>query len=86
MIKVLVAEDNKVNQIVVCKTLQKLGYKCTLATNGAEAVEAVQHEQFDVILMDIHMPVMDGLSATKGNLSSERSGCTAYCCRHRQCL
>ena len=63
--RVLVAEDNKINQIVVCKTLKKLGYNCTLAVNGAEAVEAVKVGTFDLILMDIHMPVMDGITAAK---------------------
>ncbi len=64
-IKILVAEDNKVNQRVVQMMLQRLNYKnIVFAQNGLEAVEAAKKEDFDLILMDVQMPVMNGLQAT----------------------
>jgi PAS domain S-box-containing protein len=63
--KILLAEDNLVNQAVVTKFLHKWGAQVVMANNGLEAVEKVQQEYFDVILMDLQMPVMDGYEATK---------------------
>jgi PAS domain S-box-containing protein len=62
--RVLLVEDSYVNQLVATGMLEKLGYKVTLSTNGAEAVEMAASEQPDVILMDCLMPVMDGYEAT----------------------
>ena len=62
--KVLLVEDNAVNQGVAKAMLRKLGLKMQLACNGAEAVELVREEQFDLVLMDCQMPVMDGYEAT----------------------
>lgn len=63
--KILVAEDNKVNQLLVKKLLQKLGYtNFKIVDNGKLAIEALNEEDFDLILMDIQMPVMDGYEAT----------------------
>jgi two-component system CheB/CheR fusion protein len=63
-IKVLLAEDNRINQILVQKVLSKFNFDCVTVDNGSLAVEAVIHENFDVILMDIMMPIMDGYEAT----------------------
>ncbi len=62
--KILLAEDNKINQLVTKKLLNKIGCECTIAENGSEAVEIVKKEKFDIILMDINMPVLDGMQAT----------------------
>ncbi|GJP50385.1 hypothetical protein CLOM_g9513 [Closterium sp. NIES-68] len=64
-LKVLVAEDNIVNQRVAMTLLRKWGHETVLARDGEEAVEKVQGGVFDVILMDVQMPVCDGLLATK---------------------
>ena len=63
-IHILVVEDNKINQLVVSKMLKKLGMKVTLASQGFEALEKVETNDFDLILMDIQMPEMDGYRAT----------------------
>jgi signal transduction histidine kinase/CheY-like chemotaxis protein len=63
--KILVAEDNKINQVVTKNLLKKKGYSCTIVQNGKEAVEEVKANEFDLVLMDINMPVMDGNEATK---------------------
>ena len=63
-IKVLLAEDNHINQILVQKVLEKFNFDCITVDNGSLAVEAVIHGDFDVILMDIMMPIMDGYEAT----------------------
>nr|WP_294796323.1 response regulator [uncultured Mucilaginibacter sp.] len=61
----LVAEDNPMNQHVIVHILQKLGYQPDLAANGQEALEAACRKDYDLILMDMQMPVVDGLQATK---------------------
>ena len=61
---VLVAEDHRVNQILAVRLLEKRGHTVAVATNGKEAVAAVEGERFDLILMDVQMPEMDGLDAT----------------------
>jgi two-component system, sensor histidine kinase len=62
---VLVAEDNAVNQTVVAAMLKSLGHRATLAGDGREALEMLTRGDFDVVLMDCNMPVMDGLEATR---------------------
>lgn len=61
---VLLVEDNFVNQKVATVLLQRLGLKVKITSNGREAVEAVSNQKFDLILMDCHMPIMDGFEAT----------------------
>jgi len=61
----LIAEDNLVNQKILTRFLNNLGLKPDLARDGLEAVEYVQKKDYDVVLMDIQMPRMDGLKATK---------------------
>ncbi|MBX9704001.1 MAG: response regulator, partial [Silvanigrellaceae bacterium] len=62
---ILVAEDNFFNQIVILSLLEKLGYKADIVTNGKKVLEAIDKRKYDVILMDCHMPEMDGFEATK---------------------
>jgi CheY-like chemotaxis protein len=62
---VLLVEDNKLNQILATAMLKNWGAEVTIAANGKIAVETMEKENFDVILMDIQMPIMDGLTATK---------------------
>lgn len=64
-LRVLVAEDNQVNQMIIKKMLEKLGHTVLLVGNGMEAVNIFKEAPFDLILMDHHMPVMDGMEATK---------------------
>lgn len=64
-LNILVAEDNPVNQLLILKILDKLGYHPALATTGKEALHMAAGQKFDVILMDIEMPEMDGVSVTR---------------------
>ncbi|MCP3874829.1 MAG: response regulator [Desulfobacteraceae bacterium] len=64
-LKILLVEDNVVNQKVVSIMLKKMGHSITIGTNGQKALQLLEKERFDLILMDIQMPVMDGEEATK---------------------
>lgn len=63
--RILLAEDNKINQVVVIGMMEDLGLIVDIATNGKEAVKLAETMQYDLILMDLQMPVMDGFEATK---------------------
>jgi CheY-like chemotaxis protein/HPt (histidine-containing phosphotransfer) domain-containing protein len=62
---VLLVEDNEINQQVASEILQGAGLKVSLATNGQEAINAIQEDEYDAVLMDVQMPVMDGYTATR---------------------
>ncbi len=65
ILSVLVAEDNAVNQLLATRLLEKRGHRVVMATNGREALEALAKDRFDLVLMDVQMPEMDGLQATR---------------------
>jgi two-component system sensor histidine kinase/response regulator len=69
---ILLAEDNRVNQIVATRMLEKRGHTVVLAETGKAALEAVNNQQFDLVLMDVQMPEMDGLEATMAVRQRER--------------
>jgi len=62
--KILIVEDNEINAEVVKVMLESAGYQVAIATDGEKALKACIFEQYDLILMDMHMPVMDGITAT----------------------
>jgi CheY-like chemotaxis protein len=64
-LSILVAEDNAINQKLIFRIFDMLGYTITLAGNGFEVIEALNRMKFDIVFMDIQMPEMDGFEATK---------------------
>jgi signal transduction histidine kinase/CheY-like chemotaxis protein/putative methionine-R-sulfoxide reductase with GAF domain len=64
-LRILLAEDNVVNQKLAMRLLQQMGYRADLASNGIEAIESIGRQTYDVVLMDVQMPEMDGLEATR---------------------
>lgn len=64
-LKILMAEDNRINQRVAAFTFKQMGVSIDIASNGMEALEMYRNKQYHIILMDMQMPVMDGLEATR---------------------
>jgi PAS domain S-box-containing protein len=69
---ILVVDDNVTNQLLIEVQLHKLGYRCEIASNGSEALERLDTQRFDAVLMDCNMPVMDGYEATRRIRAGER--------------
>jgi signal transduction histidine kinase len=70
---ILLAEDNRVNQMVAQRSLEKRGHQVVIAGTGEEALEALAQRSFDLVLMDVHMPGIDGIEATKAIREKEKS-------------
>ncbi|WP_419786094.1 PAS domain S-box protein [Pseudodesulfovibrio sp.] len=73
-VRLLVAEDNDVNVMVTTLRLEDMGYQCIVAKNGMEVLDLIKREPVDLVLMDIEMPVLDGISATKAIRSAGPGG------------
>lgn len=71
---ILIAEDNNINQIYVTELMKQLGHSCDVANNGHEAIQLVRQKQYDLVLMDCQMPILDGLDATQRIRQFESEG------------
>jgi CheY-like chemotaxis protein len=65
MYRILVVEDNKINQVVTKKILESNHFKCTVLDNGYAAIDALENDHYDIVLMDINMPIINGFETTK---------------------
>ena len=81
LLHILIVEDNVINRLILIKMLEGIGHKFMVASDGQEACNLVAENDFDLIIMDVHMPVMDGIEATISIRKSGNSipiiGCTA---------
>jgi|SRR5215469_11414254 len=73
ILRILVAEDNLVNQRLIVRLLEKRGHRVVVAGNGQEVLAGLEKERFDLILMDVQMPEMDGFEATAAIRRKERN-------------
>src|SRR4029078_7861213 len=73
-LRILLAEDNVVNQKLALRLLQPMGYRARHASNGIEAIESVERQPYDVVLMDVQMPEMDGIEAARAITTRWRAG------------
>ncbi len=64
-LRILIAEDNDINSRLADRMLARLGYQARIVVNGLEAIDTLQTEAYDLVLMDLQMPVMDGFEATQ---------------------
>jgi PleD family two-component response regulator len=80
-LSILVAEDNRTNQMVIVKTLERVGHSATVVKDGEAALDALEENHFDLVLMDLNMPVMNGIEATK----QYRRATRAHRGPHRRC-
>ncbi|KOY15178.1 PAS domain S-box protein [Paenibacillus xylanivorans] len=78
LLRILIAEDNEVNQLVLRRMIEKKGHLVDYVVNGVEAVEAVKRSAYDIVFMDVHMPRLNGFEATKAIKESLQPGACPY--------